>query len=75
MFAARPLPLDPGAMLNTAQAADRLGLTTSALERWRVKGGGPRYAKLGSAVRYRLADLDEWIAANTGHSTSEFEVR
>lgn len=70
-----PLPSDPGALLNTRQAADRLSLTVHALERWRVKGGGPPYAKLGSAVRYRIADLDAWIAANTGRSTSEFETR
>lgn len=70
-----PLPSDPGALLNTQQAANRLSLTVHALERWRVKGGGPPYAKLGSAVRYRVADLDAWIAANTGRSTSEFETR
>lgn len=75
MIANAPAPVDPGQMLTTLQAAERLGLTTSALEAWRVKGGGPPFAKLGSAVRYRLGDLEAWVGANTGRSTSEFEAR
>lgn len=44
--------------LRTAQAAARLGLQPSTLEKWRSTGGGPLFVKLGRAVRYRMADLD-----------------
>lgn len=67
--------LDPSAaMLNEQQVAQHIGLTVHALQRWRVKGGGPLFSKLGSAVRYRLSDVDAWIAANRVSSTSELEA-
>lgn len=72
MMLPNPQQLDPAsAMLNEQQVAEHIGLTVHALQRWRVKGGGPPFSKLGSAVRYRLSDVDQWIAANRVHSTSE----
>ena len=51
--------------MDTKEAADYLGLSTSVLELWRTKGEGPQYTKLGesvnSRVRYRKADLDAWL--------------
>jgi predicted DNA-binding transcriptional regulator AlpA len=43
-------------------AGDRIGTTAETLRRWRFEKRGPRYAKVGSSVRYNLADLDNWIA-------------
>jgi hypothetical protein len=45
-------------LLDTTQAAARLGLKPCTLEKWRSTGGGPRYVKLGRCVRYRIVDLD-----------------
>jgi predicted DNA-binding transcriptional regulator AlpA len=42
---------------DTPSAARFLGLSTSTLEAWRCRGGGPRYRKLGRAVRYLESDL------------------
>ncbi len=61
----------PHAALNTEGAARYLSLAESTLEKARVTGSGPRYLKLGRAVRYRLCDLDAWMAQRTVASTSE----
>ena len=57
--------------LTTREAAAYLRLGKPTIERWRITGAGPPYLKLGGAVRYRRADLDEWLAENVVHSTSE----
>lgn len=67
-------PLDE--ILTTVEAAEYLRLSKFTLEGMRVKGGGPRYAKLSKgrgrgAVRYRRADLDAWVAACLVESTSQ----
>ncbi len=47
--------------LNTREAADYLSVSTALLEKWRCKGGGPRYVKYGARiVRYRREDLDAY---------------
>lgn len=57
--------------LNTPEAAKYLGLQPATLEAWRCRGGGPRFVKLGRAVRYRWADLHEYIELRTRSNTSE----
>lgn len=55
-----PAPL----LLNVREAAARLGLSKSTLDKMRCAGKGPRYVKsTDRAVRYDPADLDAWIAA------------
>ena len=58
-------------ILNTIEAARYLGLSKPTLERFRTLGGGPKYAKLGSSVRYRKADLDAWLESRLVRSTSQ----
>lgn len=58
-------------LLNQAEAAKLLRLSTRTMERLRLIGGGPLYVKCGRSVRYREADLEEWIAARVVSSTSE----
>jgi len=57
--------------LTTEQAAARLGLQPRTLERWRWAGLGPKFRKLGGAVRYAPQDLDAWADAATRSSTSD----
>jgi hypothetical protein len=33
----------------------------AAIRRWRLLGKGPRYIKVGAAVRYRLEDVNNWL--------------
>lgn len=58
-------------LVNQKQAAHALGISERTLERHRVGGTGPRWARLGRLVRYRLADLEEWVEKNLRLSTSE----
>lgn len=62
-------------ILDTAGAAQYLGLSIPTLDRYRLTGNGPRYAKLTPGnrgpVRYRRADLDAWMASKLISSTSE----
>lgn len=48
--------------LTPHEAAEYLSVGYSTLKKWRVNGDGPRYAKVGKAVRYRVEDLNEWLA-------------
>lgn len=62
-------------ILDTAGAAEYLGLSCPTLERLRLTGNGPQYAKFSPGrrgpVRYRKADLDTWIVSRLIRSTSE----
>lgn len=50
--------------LDERQAAQFLGLSVSTLQQWRFRSRGPAYLKFGKAVRYRVADLETYIAAH-----------
>jgi predicted DNA-binding transcriptional regulator AlpA len=58
--------------LDERAAAGVLNLSRRTLQKYRVSGGGPRYAKFGKAVRYRLSELNAWAAARVKNSTSEY---
>lgn len=55
----------PREYLTAAQVADRLQVPVDTLRKWREVGKGPRYARIGRHVRYRLADVDAWAEALT----------
>lgn len=57
-------------IFNTREAAEYLRLSTATLERMRVSGVGPIFAKMGWAVRYRKVDLDAWLESRLIASTS-----
>lgn len=46
--------------LTRAQVAERLQMRPLTLARWASDGSGPRYARFGRHVRYRLADVIAW---------------
>jgi phage terminase Nu1 subunit (DNA packaging protein) len=48
------------------KAADYLSVTTRTLANWRSRGTPCLpFSKIGRCVRYRLSDLDAFIAKNT----------
>ena len=61
----------PQVILTTREAAALLTLSLSTLERYRMKGGGPRYLQFGAAVRYARADLLEWVLTMRRDGTPE----
>lgn len=58
-------------LLTEQDASERLGLSVRTLQKWRLQGNGPRFLKLGHAVRYDPADLDEYISSARRRSTSD----
>jgi excisionase family DNA binding protein len=69
-----PLPNEIATMnplLSQRDAARLLGLSVRTLERWRVQGEMLRFVKLGNSVRYRLEDIERFVAARVVGSTSE----
>jgi hypothetical protein len=60
---------------DTCGAAQHLRCSVSFLQKARIAGGGPRFLKLGKAVRYRIEDLDDWACARAHGSTSEYPAR
>ena len=62
--------------LNTREAAAYLGISRQWLEVGRSKGYGPPFIKAGNGqkgfVRYRRADLDQWMRAHqSSHAKNE----
>ena len=63
---------DPDALATERQAADFLGVTTRALQKWRATGTGPQFVRISSrCVRYRRRDLITWAADRLKSSTAQ----
>ena len=56
---------------DTKQAARFLGLATQTMKTMRLRGGGPEYFKIGSAVRYRRDVLRAFRAKRLRRNTSQ----
>lgn len=52
-------PTEP--LLTVAEVADWLGISPQTLYYWRHTHRGPRSLTVGGAVRYRRADIEEWL--------------
>lgn len=62
---------DPEALLNEQEAADFLGLEPRTLTQWRANAREIPYVRLGhKTVRYRRADLVDWVMANRHRVTT-----
>ena len=58
-----PTPLrPPAATLNCPDTAKYIGFSVWWLKQARRTGRGPAYVRVGRAIRYRVADLDTWLA-------------
>ncbi len=66
-----PKPLFSRRLLTEAEAAMYLHVSRSFLAKARCVGGGPRFVKIGRAVRYELDDLREFAERAKRRSTSE----
>ena len=59
-------------LIGEREAADYVGHSVRALQNWRVRGGGPKFAKISArSIRYRRCDLDQWVESKLVRSTSE----
>ena len=57
--------------LSPIDAAHYVNSSVSTLAKLRLRGGGPTFCRIGRAIRYRRADLDNWLSATARRSTSE----
>jgi predicted site-specific integrase-resolvase len=61
-------------LLTPKQAAAAIQVSEDTLSRWRTQGRGPAFVKLHRAkqglVRYRMADLEKFIAAQVCTATA-----
>ncbi|MPS70927.1 MAG: DNA-binding protein [Novosphingobium sp.] len=48
-------------LLKELDAAEYLSVKPETLTRWRWSGNGPRFYKVGGAVRYKAEDLDAFL--------------
>jgi predicted DNA-binding transcriptional regulator AlpA len=62
--------LMPG-LVTEHEASVILGLSVRTLQKWRLQGNGPRFVKLGHAVRYDPAELKYYIDRARRRSTSD----
>ena len=61
---------DPDSLVTETQTAELLNISIRTLQAWRIKLTGPRFVRVGRAIRYRRSDLLAWIEANTvGHAS------
>ena len=56
---------DAPELLNEHQVANFLQLSVASVRRWRLFRTGPKYLKIGAAVRYRREDVESWIDSCT----------
>ena len=64
---------DAQGLLSVTQAADFLGLSRATLDKWRIQGGGPVFARIGGRIFYRRVTLEEFIASRTYPHTSAYD--
>jgi predicted DNA-binding transcriptional regulator AlpA len=51
------------ALLTEHDVARITGLSVASVRRWRLFRRGPRYLKIGAAVRYKPEDISAWLAS------------
>ena len=48
-------------LLNEHDVARIIGLSVASIRRFRLLRQGPKYLKIGAAVRYKSADIAAWL--------------
>lgn len=58
-------------LLNEHDVARITGLSLASVRRWRLLKRGPKFVKIGAAVRYKPQDISAWLESQPtggGHS-------
>ena len=48
-------------LLNEIQLSEKIHVSLACLRRWRLRGEGPQYVKVGPLVRYRPEVVEQWV--------------
>jgi len=69
----KPAPNPPTApnqsetgLLNEHEVAAYLKISVASVRRWRLFRKGPKFVKIGAAVRYRRGDMEAWLNSCAG---------
>jgi hypothetical protein len=57
--------------LTEPQLAEWLAISPRTLQQWRFVGRGPKFVKVGAAVRYSPEAVADWLERNTRDHTSD----
>lgn len=49
-------------LMTTSELAAALGIARHTLENWRSSSRGPGYFRLEGSIRYRMSDVEAWLA-------------
>jgi predicted DNA-binding transcriptional regulator AlpA len=52
-----------GKFIGQREMMEAIGVCASTLRSWRLEGRGPAYVQTGKVVRYRRADVEQWLAS------------
>jgi predicted DNA-binding transcriptional regulator AlpA len=61
-----PRPPKLSEMMNERQVAEHINMSLGALRRWRLFRTGPKFVKIGRAVRYKRTDVEAWLDSRPG---------
>lgn len=61
MFLRKPSPTYHIGLLTAKQAARYLSISTKWLANQRWQGTGPKFLRVGGAIRYRVSDLEKFL--------------
>lgn len=61
MFLQNPSSKNHSGLLTAKQAARYLSISTKWLANQRWQGTGPKFIRVGGAVRYRASDLEQFL--------------
>ncbi len=59
-------------LIDEKACAGLVGCVVSTLQKWRVRGDGPPFVKVGRLVRYRPEDVEAWVAMRSAPQTGIF---
>ena len=51
--------------MRATETAKHINVREQTLAKWRMLNEGPPYAKVGRAIRYSRARVDEWLESQT----------
>ena len=61
-------------LLDDRKVAELLGVSVASVRRWRLLRQGPKYLKIGAAVRYRPEDVSAWLESRPSGGGHQAEV-
>ena len=62
-------------LLNEHDVARITRLSVASVRRWRLFRQGPKYLKIGAAVRYKPEDISAWLESRPSGGGHEPETR